>query len=220
MINLTSALEQSRDMIQAALTEARQELAALVVRKDELESLIAQGETFLRGTQGPGNQDGSLKLHEALQRILRESGNLPTSARQLTDDINERSLYRTREGGPVEMSQVHARTSNYDKVFDKAGPLIWLKDEPGSVVPFKDDDSGFLTWIVDNPDGYVINTGRNPKPSYIVLHRSGCGHFKGDPDRSKTKDNIKFCSLDSGILAGWAASAVGGDVTRCPDCLR
>jgi hypothetical protein len=119
----------------------------------------------------------------------------------------------------VEVSQVHARTSNYDKVFGKAGALVWLKEEPGAIVPFKDDDNGFLAWINDHPDGYLLNTERNPKPSYLILHSSGCGHFKGGSP-NWTKDYIKFCSERNGELEDWAASSVGGEASRCPSCLR
>jgi hypothetical protein len=220
MSELESALERSRELINAALTEARRELAALDARKAELEALIAQGEAALRGAQAPAIQDAALTLHDALQRILRENGNRPMPVRQLADEVNQRGLYRTRDGAPVEVSQVHARTSNYDKVFGKAGSLVWLKEEPGVIVPFKDDSRGFLSWITGNPDGYLINADRNPKPSYLVLHRSGCGHFRGEADLNWTKDYIKFCSRDSGELEDWAASSVGGKVTRCPSCMR
>jgi hypothetical protein len=161
-----------------------------------------------------------MTLHEALQRILREGDNRPMPVRQLADQVNQRGLYGRRDGAPVEISQVHARTSNYDKVFGKAGPLVWLKEEPGVVVPFKDDTSGFRAWISDNPDGYLVNAERNPKPSYLVLHRADCLHFKGEPDLNWTKDYIKFCSLAAGELEDWAASSIGGEVTRCPSCLR
>jgi hypothetical protein len=217
---LESALEQSRDLIQAALTDARQELAALDARRTELETLIAQGEAALRGAQAPVSQDAAQTLHDALQRILRENANRPMPVRRLADEVNRRGLYRTRDDGPVEVSHVHARTSNYDKVFGKAGPLVWLKEERGVIVPFKDDDSGFQAWIEDNTDGYFVNAERNPKPSYLVLHRSGCRHFTGSPDLNWTKEYIKFCSSDAGELEDWAASSVGGEVTRCPSCLR
>jgi hypothetical protein len=42
--------------------------------------------------------------------------------RQLADAVNERGLYRKRDGSPVEVNQVHARTSNYEALFEKNGP--------------------------------------------------------------------------------------------------
>jgi len=49
--------------------------------------------------------------------------------RNVVPAINDRGLYRTRDGSPVEVNQVHARTSNYQELFDKDGPLIRLKEE-------------------------------------------------------------------------------------------
>lgn len=218
MNDLEQALQKSRELIEAALADAREELAALDARRAELEALIAQGESALGGAPAPVVQDSGATLHEALQRILRENGNRPLHVRQLADEVNQRGLYRRRDAGPVEVSQVHARTSTYDKVFGKGGSFIWLKEEPGVIVPFKDDDSGFLAWITNNPDGYLLNTERNPKPSYLILHRSGCPHFKGDSP-NWTKAYIKFCSQEVGELNDWAASSVGGQASRCPSCL-
>lgn len=154
MSELEQALRKSRELIEAALADARQELAALDARKAELEALIVQGESALGGAPAPVVQDSGATLQEALQRILRENGNRPLHVRQLADEVNQRGLYRRRDTGPVEVSQVHARTSTYDKVFGKGGSFVWLKEEPGVIVPFKDDDSRFLAWITNNPDGY------------------------------------------------------------------
>ena len=41
-------------------------------------------------------------------------------------------LYRKRDGSPVEINQVHARTSNYGALFEKDGPKIRLK--PGAAM--------------------------------------------------------------------------------------
>ena len=39
---------------------------------------------------------------------------------------------------------------------------------------FTDDDRGYLHWIMENPDGFVVNVGRGERPGYAVLHRSSC----------------------------------------------
>jgi hypothetical protein len=83
---------------------------------------------------------------------------------------------------------------------------------------FKDDDDGFYGWMQRNPDGYFDNTGRNPKPTYQVLHRSGCPHFDGSPEVHSTKTGIKFCSRDRNELEQWAATTIGGGVTLCQPC--
>jgi hypothetical protein len=49
---------------------------------------------------------------------------------------------------------------------------------PQGITRFKDDDNGFLAWLARNPDGYVINSERSPKPSYRVLRYSGCRYLR------------------------------------------
>ncbi len=55
---------------------------------------------------------------------------------------------------------------------------------------FKDDDRGFLRWIAEHPDGFVVNTYRNPSPQYLRLHRASCRSISGKPANgtSWTKD--------------------------------
>jgi hypothetical protein len=48
---------------------------------------------------------------------------------------------------------------------------------PSGITPFKDNDRGFFAWLQSNPDGYFINSERNPKPRYLILHRPNCPHF-------------------------------------------
>ena len=47
--------------------------------------------------------------------------------RELADEVNERSMYRKRDGSPVEANQVHARTKNYTALFEKDGSRIRLR---------------------------------------------------------------------------------------------
>ena len=88
---------------------------------------------------------------------------------------------------------------------------------PGSVACFRDDDDGFRRWREDNPDGFFLNTERNPGPGYLVLHRSGCPHFTRSP-LHWTKDYIKFCASDRASLEDWAGTL--GDVKYCRTCFR
>jgi HB1, ASXL, restriction endonuclease HTH domain len=224
MTQLELALRQSRQMIEAAIDEARTELAALDDRRAELEGLIAQAEAVLGGPRQPAAQP-PMTLHEALALILRENDNQPMTVRQLADAVNERGLYRKRDGSPVEVNQVHARTSNYEALFDKDGPVVTLREEsplvssrPPGIELFRDDDDGFLGWLQDNPDGYFLNSERNPKPTYLVLHRPGCPHFTGNSALHWTKDYIKFSSRGRGELEVWAANAIGGEPTLCRSC--
>jgi hypothetical protein len=223
MSDLADALDRSREMIRAALANARAELDALDARRSELQELISQGEAAL-GEARPPVAASAMTLHEALVQVLRENGNEPMTARALADAVNERGLYRTKDGSPVEVNQVHARTSNYQDLFEKDGSLIHLKEEsqmltdhPQTISVFRDDDRGFFDWLDDHPDGYFINSERRPKPTYLVLHRPSCPHFDRGPVHW-TKDYIKICSANRSELEEWATGTVGGDVTLCRDC--
>lgn len=39
---------------------------------------------------------------------------------------------------------------------------------------FTEDDAGYLGWIVEHPDGFVVNVERTARPAYIILHRTTC----------------------------------------------
>ena len=39
---------------------------------------------------------------------------------------------------------------------------------------FRDDDAGYLEWLASNPQGFVLNTHRNPHPNYLRLHTATC----------------------------------------------
>ena len=224
MSNIAAALQKSRQIVEAELTEARAELAALDARREELEALIAQAEAVVGGAPA-ADAEQRMTLHDALAMVLRERGGAPMTARELADAVNERGLYRKRDGSPVEVNQVHARASNYEELFEKEGSHIKLRilppvlsDLPPGIILFRDDDSGFSDWLDGNPAGYFINAERSPGPKYLVLHRSGCPHFSRNPGLHWTKDYIKICSAGRHRLEEWAASAVGAEVTLCRTC--
>jgi hypothetical protein len=221
MEDLADILGRSREMIKTALADARAELTALDARRRELQALIAQGEAAVGGVHQPA-AEAAMTLHQALVQILQENDSDPMTARALADAVNERGLYRKRDGSPVEVNEIHARTNNYQELFEKDGSLIRLRtespmltDHPQAITVFKDDDRGFFGWLDDNQDGYFINCERNPKPNYLVLHRPNCTHFSCNPGRNWTKDYIKICSAGRSDLEEWAVGTVGGDVTLC-----
>jgi hypothetical protein len=224
MSHLADALDRSRKMIGDALADARAELADLNARRSELEALIAQGEAALGGAPQAVPEPG-MTLHRALEQILQENGNTPMTARALADAVTDQGLYRKRDGSAVEVNQVHARTNNYQDLFEKDGARIRLREEspmlanhPPSLTVFQDDDRGFFSWLDDHQDGYFINCERRPKPTYLVLHHHGCPHIDRSTDVHWTKDYIKICSPGRGDLEEWATTTVGGDVTLCRTC--
>ncbi len=86
---------------------------------------------------------------------------------------------------------------------------------------FIDDDSGYLDWIERNPDGYVVNTFRNPKPGYLVLHRASCRTIskKSSSNTTWTEGGyMKVCASSYDELNRWAQDDVGGKLSDCSFC--
>ena len=74
---------------------------------------------------------------------------------------------------------------------------------------FKDDDQGFLHGKATH-DGFVVNTTRQPRSDYLMLHRASCPHLgSGQAKRHWTKEYIKVCSIRLKDLERWAEGEVG-----------
>ncbi len=43
------------------------------------------------------------------------------------------------------------------------------------MIEFRDDDTAYLAWIENNPQGFVLNLRLVPDPDYVILHRACCG---------------------------------------------
>jgi Tfp pilus assembly protein PilX len=127
---LSQALEASRPAVEAALREAEAELEALRARTQELETLVARAQVLLGREAAASQVAVRLTLHDAIAQILRNQGNRWMTVRELADEVNSSGLYRKRDGTPVEPNQIHARTKNYERLFDKEGPRIRLRVVP------------------------------------------------------------------------------------------
>lgn len=93
--------------------------------------------------------------------------------------------------------------------------------EEFGLIQFINDEEYYLRWTEENGDsGFVVNSERKPKPSYLVLHDGACGHIRrGDiPLNYTTKGYIKTCSRDLEELRAWARDHVGGELKACTDC--
>ena len=88
-----------------------------------------------------------------------------------------------------------------------------------SIIQFIDDDSAYLKWLEENPEGFVVNSERNPKPGYLKLHRADCS-FVSSPRIANwtTTDYIKTCSRDLDALKQWAVGTTGGMLDPCGSC--
>jgi hypothetical protein len=77
------------------------------------------------GSPSVGSSD-KVTLHEELVAILRERGTA-MSTKELAAEVNRRGRYRKRDGTPITDYQVHGRTKNYPKLFERDGTTVRLR---------------------------------------------------------------------------------------------
>lgn len=89
------------------------------------------------------------------------------------------------------------------------------------VTKFKDDDAGYRQWHATHTNGYVLNTDRNPRPSYLKLHRVTCPSIVGPIDKGQnlTHAYIKFCSGTRNPLVRWCRETFGIEPEAHCSCL-
>jgi hypothetical protein len=86
---------------------------------------------------------------------------------------------------------------------------------------FDGDDNGYLARVGANPDGYVVNSLRQPRADYLILHRATCKSISRtppEPIRWTTGDYIKVCSPNILKLEQWARDATSGTLSPCGLC--
>ena len=86
---------------------------------------------------------------------------------------------------------------------------------------FEDDDWGYVNWLRQKPDGYVVECNSNLIPTNVTVHRATCPSIseKRDPGESWTVPDKKVCGDRLSELDGWAMGAVGTQPDRCGQCL-
>lgn len=68
-------------------------------------------------------------LHEEIAAILRERGNDWQTTTEIAAQVNSRGLFRKRDGTEVSAFQIHGRTRNYKKWFDRDGSRVRLRSD-------------------------------------------------------------------------------------------
>lgn len=124
---LEEALDESSQILADALAAARAELAELDERRRELIALIERAEAARRA-HDPTERRPRMTLHEAMAVVLRDHGNRWMSIRDLGNEVNQRDLYRKKNGSEVEINQFHARINNYANMFERNGPDVRLRE--------------------------------------------------------------------------------------------
>jgi len=88
-----------------------------------------------------------------------------------------------------------------------------------TMVVFVDNDQGYLLWLAGHPNGYVINSHRHPRPSYLVLHRATCHTINGvaHPHGALTS-YPKTCFLTRQAALAWVPQEWAGSLWECGHC--
>lgn len=85
---------------------------------------------------------------------------------------------------------------------------------------FTDDDAGYLRWIADHPEGFVLNIERGERPGYAVLHRATCSSISRDRDDGaySGRSYCKVVSDDLNALRAYAKSIGRADGSFSKHC--
>lgn len=61
---------------------------------------------------------------------------------------------------------------------------------------FRDDETGYLTWLGSHADGYVLNIARGHLAAGARVHLSGCWTISGQnpPVSTLTGQYVKVCA--------------------------
>ncbi len=90
---------------------------------------------------------------------------------------------------------------------------------PAALTRFVDDDDGYLGWRRDHPAGWVLNCERQPRDTYLKLHRADCPHLEPRPGWSNlTAAFAKVCGISPDPFDEWLTATLSTGPDRCPVC--
>lgn len=68
----------------------------------------------------------SLKLHEAIEKLLIESGQ-PMTTREIADELNKNKWYQKENKSPLDRYQIIGRVTKHPQLFDRDGSTVFLR---------------------------------------------------------------------------------------------
>ncbi len=88
---------------------------------------------------------------------------------------------------------------------------------------FLDDEAGYLAWIKEHPNGYVLHTERLRNPYYMILHRAACPIISKYSARARPgcfteRDFIKVCCVSAEGLRAWVKKHGRPDGSFSSEC--
>ena len=90
------------------------------------------------------------------------------------------------------------------------------------MIQFVDRDKQYKDWIKNNPDGFVVNSYKEPSSTYLIIHKASCytiTELKGTA-KSFTEKYSKTCSNKLDELDNWVKNDIGGEFCRCRKCFK
>jgi hypothetical protein len=87
-----------------------------------------------------------------------------------------------------------------------------------SVVVFRDDDAGYLSWLAAHPDGFVLNIARALSAADARLHHASCRTLPRAAAGALTHSYVKVCSTSRPDLDMWITRNARGPVRTCGTC--
>lgn len=76
---------------------------------------------------------------------------------------------------------------------------------------FQDSEDAYQTWLVQNPNGFVLNSERPPRAKYMPLHTARCRTIQDASKHTHPKPftgnkYLKVCANDPSDLLAWMAT--------------
>jgi hypothetical protein len=97
---------------------------------------------------------------------------------------------------------------------------VSVDDGAGSAtVWFADDDPGYVEWLADHPEGFVLDTHAPPRPGHLILHRAACPRVSRPlPGVLDAPRFGKACAATAAELRAWATGLTDGAPRSCSLC--
>lgn len=84
---------------------------------------------------------------------------------------------------------------------------------------FVRDDVGYMRWLAQHPNGFVINTYSSPSAAYLKLHRATCASISRLQRNATTFTCGEYSKLcGDRIELEQQAQRLGGTAQRCTNC--
>ncbi|MDP1623785.1 MAG: HTH domain-containing protein [Bacteroidales bacterium] len=70
-----------------------------------------------------------MTLHEAIEKLLQQTDR-PMTTTEIANELNKNQWYQKKDGSAIDPFQIHGRTKNYSKMFNRNGSTVSLKEQP------------------------------------------------------------------------------------------